>query len=102
MWLLKEEYRHFLADPAELGRKLQFLTGLHGGERIGRWQEMAQRGEWDALVAELLEQHYDPAYTRSTLKHYPHFAAGLVLKPQDLGAETMSALAHRILQEGRN
>jgi tRNA 2-selenouridine synthase len=95
--LLKEEYRHFLADPASLNQKLGFLTELHGGQRIGRWQEMAQRGEWDILVAELLEQHYDPAYTRSTLKHYPRYAQALVLNPPGLGEKDMLELAHRIL-----
>ena len=100
--LLKEEYQHFLADPAALGQKLGFLTELHGKERIGRWQEMAFRGEWDTLVSELLEQHYDPAYSRSTLKHYPHYAQGLVLQPHDLGEAAMPELAHRILAAQEN
>jgi tRNA 2-selenouridine synthase len=95
--LLKEEYQHFLADPDALGKKLAFLTELHGRERIGRWQEMARQGEWDLLVAELLQQHYDPAYTRSTLKHYPHYAQGLILGPKSLGAEEMLVLAKEIL-----
>jgi hypothetical protein len=40
------------------------LVQLHGRTVIGRWKEMAQCGEWDALVQDLLERHYDPAYTR--------------------------------------
>ncbi|WP_173068903.1 tRNA 2-selenouridine(34) synthase MnmH [Sulfurimicrobium lacus] len=100
--LLKEEYQHFLSDPAALGQKLGFLTELHGKERIGRWQEMALRGEWDTLVGELLEQHYDPAYTRSTLKHYPHYAQGLVLQPLELGEAAMRELAQEILDGQKN
>ncbi len=95
--LLKEEYQHFLADPGALGKKLAFLTELHGKERIGRWQDMARQGEWDSLVAELLQLHYDPAYTRSTLKHYPRYAEGLVLRPQDLGAEAMLEVGKGLL-----
>ena len=100
--LLKEEYLHFLADPAALGKKLGFLIELHGKERIGRWQEMAHRGEWDVLVSELLEQHYDPAYSRSTLKHYPHYAQGLVLTPHDLDEAAMQELARTILAGREN
>jgi tRNA 2-selenouridine synthase len=100
--LLKEEYLHFLADPAALGQKLGFLTELHGKERIGRWQEMALRGEWDVLVSELLEQHYDPAYSRSTLKHYPHYTQGLVLTPHDLDEAAMQELARTILAGREN
>lgn len=96
--LLKEEYAHFLANPDELGHKLAFLSSLHGGERIARWQQMAQQGEWDALVAELLERHYDPAYTRSTLKHYPLYNEGLILQPESLGAEAMQGAAKKILE----
>lgn len=95
--LLKEEYAHFLEQPDDLNHKLGFLADIHGKERIARWQEMANRGEWDTLVAELLEQHYDPAYTRSTLKHYPSYAEGLVLQPQDLGAEAMLDMARELL-----
>ncbi len=95
--LLKEEYQHFLADHTTLNQKLAFLTEIHGRERIGRWQAMAQEGEWDTLVAELLEQHYDPAYTRSTLKHYPHYAQGQVLRPRNLDAAAMQMMAQELL-----
>lgn len=95
--LLKVEYAHFLANPNELGQKLGFLTDIHGKERIARWQHMAQQGEWDELVAELLEKHYDPAYTRSTLKHYPLYREGLILQPQSLNMKAMQEAAKKIL-----
>ena len=69
--LLKDEYGHFLLDPAALGRRLDCLVQLHGTAAIRRWKEMAQRSEWDAVVRELLERHYDPAYTCSIAAHYP-------------------------------
>jgi len=68
--LLREEYAHFLADPDVLGRQLARLVQLHGRAAIERWKQLAQRADWDALVRELLEQHYDPAYTRSIAAHY--------------------------------
>ena len=70
--LLKGEYSHYLSQPELLGSQLGCLTALHGRDVIERWQKMAREGEWSALVEELLVKHYDPAYTRSTLKHYPH------------------------------
>jgi tRNA 2-selenouridine synthase len=69
--LLKDEYVHFLADPASLGQQLDCLVPLHGHDTIDRWKRMANAGDWDTLVAELLERHYDPAYTRSIVSHYP-------------------------------
>jgi len=77
--MLMEEYRHFVADAAALGRQLDCLVTHYGREQITAWKALADRGTWDILVRELLETHYDPAYTRSTLKHYPQLASGTPL-----------------------
>ncbi|MEN3353500.1 MAG: tRNA 2-selenouridine synthase [Betaproteobacteria bacterium] len=71
--LLKAEYAHYIAEPDLLAAQLECLKPLHGNETIERWQLMA-REDADKLVEELLVRHYDPAYTRSTLKHYPALA----------------------------
>ena len=72
--LLMEHYPHFLADPVELGRQLDRLVQLHGRAAIERWKALAEQGEWQVLVQELLEHHYDPAYNRSIAAHYPRLA----------------------------
>jgi tRNA 2-selenouridine synthase len=77
--MLRDEYRHFVADPALLGTQLDCLVAHYGQQTIGAWKALAGSGAWDALVRELLETHYDPAYTRSTLKHYAHLAQGAAL-----------------------
>ena len=69
--LLKAEYAHYITEPDALAAQLDCLTAMHGRETIQRWQEFARSGQTDALVEELLLRHYDPAYSRSTLKHYP-------------------------------
>jgi tRNA 2-selenouridine synthase len=69
--LLKEEYAHFLADPERLAPQLDCLLPLKGEETIERWKGMAHRGDWDGLVTELLDTHYDPAYARSLGRNYP-------------------------------
>jgi tRNA 2-selenouridine synthase len=71
--LLKAEYAHYIAEPDLLAAQLDCLKQLHGSDTIERWQLMA-RERADDLVEELLVRHYDPAYTRSTLKHYPALA----------------------------
>ena len=90
---LIEEYRHFLADPAALKTQLDCLTALHGREVIGRWRAAADRGEWEALVADLLQNHYDPAYRRSTHKNYTRLAEAPLLRPRDLSPPAIAALA---------
>jgi len=90
---LIDEYRHFLADPAALKMQLDCLVALHGREVIGRWQAAADRGEWTALVADLLENHYDPAYRRSTHKNYARLGEARVLRPRDLSSPAIAGLA---------
>jgi tRNA 2-selenouridine synthase len=78
--LLMDEYRHFFTDVAKLGGLLDCLTALHGRERIGEWKALAAAGEWPALVARLLEEHYDPAYRRSAAHNFPRLAAARSLR----------------------
>lgn len=96
--LLREEYRHFLERPDQLCTQLDCLTGLHGTETVARWKALACGGKWDEFVAELLVRHYDPAYLRSTAKHYPQLNDALVLSPQNGTAAEMDRAASRILE----
>lgn len=84
--LLKEEYRHFLENPSLLNEKLGGLAGHHSNSVIVKWQELSSALAWDELVEELLVKHYDPAYNKSTSKHYVHFAEGVVIQPPDISS----------------
>jgi len=90
------EYGHFLADPLRLKAQLDCLVGLHGREAIGAWQRLADRGEWERLVEDLLVNHYDPAYRRSMEKNYAQLARARVLRPRDLSAAAIARLADEL------
>ncbi len=85
--LLKEEYVHFLDNPETLCNKLDHLTGIHGKGVIQKWQALSTGRVWDELVGELLLKHYDPAYNKSTAKHYAQFGDALILRPADISME---------------
>jgi len=95
---LIDEYRHFLADPANLKAQLDCLLALHGREVIALWQAAADRGDWEALVADLLERHYDPAYRRSTHRNYARLADAHVLRPRELSPAAIGALAAELAE----
>jgi tRNA 2-selenouridine synthase len=73
---LKDEYRHFLEDPGPLKEKLCALKELYGRETLGRWLALADARDWDALVPDLLANHYDPAYRRSTTRNFRRYDSG--------------------------
>jgi len=97
--LLLREYAHFTRSPSELFTKLDCLAGLHGRKRIDRWKHLASTRDWSNFVCELLNDHYDPAYRKSTLANYPqlskaqHFAIGHGTQ------EELVALAQRLLDD---
>ncbi|MEK6593740.1 MAG: tRNA 2-selenouridine(34) synthase MnmH [Pseudomonadota bacterium] len=95
--LLKEEYAHYIDRPQTLIAKLECLTGLYGHETINKWKRFTLAGQWDALTEDLLLRHYDPAYTRSTLKHYPNLPRAHKLELGDTGDAAFDALAGNCL-----
>ena len=97
--LLLEEYRHFVESPELLFARLDFLKGLYGPDVIEGWKTLASAGHWEPLVTELLTSHYDPAYSRSTLKNYRRLADALVVTCSDASAEGMQALARQLVVE---
>jgi tRNA 2-selenouridine synthase len=91
--LLKEDYAHFLCAPASLGACLEPLVELHGKAAIARWEAMAAAADWDRLVAELLERHYDPMYARSLSRNFPSSQEALVIEACDVSADALATLA---------
>ncbi|MGZ5037120.1 MAG: tRNA 2-selenouridine(34) synthase MnmH [Usitatibacter sp.] len=97
--LLREDYAHFVDSPEALAEKLDCLAPLHGAERIGSWKEHLEGGRWDALVAELLESHYDPAYRRSLLRNYAGAESAPPIEVRDISREGFAALARRLARD---
>ncbi len=94
--MLCDEYAHFVRDPLALGAQLDCLVALHGRERIDAWKALSAAGNSAMLVHELLELHYDPAYSRSILKHYPRLAQGMHLVLEDTAETAFDAIAARL------
>lgn len=106
--LLREDYIHFLQHPALLHTLLLRLKGSHSNTQITHWQNLCETQAWDTLIAELLEQHYDPAYNKSIHIHYPSYgdAPRLVLgNPSDSGFNQLAhetlALIGKIAEQGK-
>ncbi len=96
--LLKHEYAHFFDDVDTLHRQLDCLVALHGRETIARWKDQATRGAWDALIEDLLVRHYDPAYGRSIVSHYPRLADAAMLRIDSADAEVYAQAARALAQ----
>jgi tRNA 2-selenouridine synthase len=95
--LLKSEYAHFLQNPTLLLERLRPLIPLHGKSVFARWEALAAGGDWDALIGELLESHYDPLYDRSMVRHFPATSPRAEFRLRDPSAAGFVALAADVL-----
>lgn len=59
-------YAALAADRARFDTLLGKLTPHCGRERVAAWRAMAAAGENERMVTELMTEHYDPAYRRSS------------------------------------
>ena len=97
--LLLEDYAHFVAAPHALAEKLDCLRNLHGAERIAQWKGQLERGDWTALVSDLLVSHYDPAYRKSLSRNYPGALEARVVDVSDISRDGFLALARRLKRD---
>ncbi len=89
--LLMEDYQHFLGDPALLIQRLAPLLPLQGHQVLDHWKKLAEQGDWTELVENLLIQHYDPAYQRSTANNFTQLPAAKVLRLDRLDDSALRA-----------
>jgi len=99
--LLKSEYAHFLAAPDALSARLDRLLPLYGKKTLERWRAAGARGDFDSLIAELLDAHYDPMYTQSIDRNFPRHDAALAATATDVSDAGFRALARDVLARAR-
>ncbi|MBL8515494.1 MAG: tRNA 2-selenouridine(34) synthase MnmH [Betaproteobacteria bacterium] len=97
--LLQEDYRHLIENTPLLSQKLDCLKGLHPNERIDGWKTLADRGEWAALVEDLLSHHYDPAYGKSMYRNYANIRNAAIVRVSDASARGLAGLARQLGSE---
>ena len=93
--LLKDEYAHYIADPSALCTQLACLAGIHGREIVAGWTSQVRASAWDEFVEDVLSRHYDPAYHRSTIRHYPALPRALKLAVASASEAQFHCLAQR-------
>jgi tRNA 2-selenouridine synthase len=83
--LLLQDYAHLFDNREFFKGQLAKLVELHGHVRIGAWQTMIDEDRRRELFEQLIDLHYDPAYARSTGKHFAKLPESIrfTLRPND-------------------
>jgi tRNA 2-selenouridine synthase len=95
--LLSEDYDFFMQDVDALCERLQALTELRGKASVARWQALARAGDWQALLTELMQQHYDPLYDHALKAAHEEQAPEAVVLP-DGEPDSLARAARSLLQ----
>ncbi|HTH58612.1 MAG TPA: tRNA 2-selenouridine(34) synthase MnmH [Paraburkholderia sp.] len=95
--LLLQDYSHLFDDAGSFRRQLSKLVELHGHARIAEWHKLLDEGRRAELFQQLIDVHYDPAYSRSTAKHFGALADALRF-PFHPTAADVPAQARRLLE----
>lgn len=90
---LMRAYADITSDRAALTLALASLPGRHGYKRLAAWNERIASGDFFGLVDELVERHYDPAYSRSRRGGRPALD---VVRMEDLSDDMQVLAAERI------
>jgi tRNA 2-selenouridine synthase len=77
---LLEDYSHLFERPEYFKQQLARLMGLHSKKTIERWHALIDANARAQLFAELIAEHYDPAYVRSSYRHFHRLPAALTFK----------------------
>jgi tRNA 2-selenouridine synthase len=77
---LLEDYSHLFEQPEYFKHQLTRLTGLHSKATIEHWHALIDADARAQLFTELIAEHYDPAYVRSSYRHFHRLPAALSFK----------------------
>ena len=77
--LLMQDYDYFVKDAGFFCERLDRLADLKGRAVVEDWKAMVHAGQTAEVVAQLLEQHYDPGYETSTARNFSQYTQAPVL-----------------------
>ncbi len=95
--LLRDEYRHLIANPTLLRAKLDCLKALHSDEQRLAWHQYIDHADWDSLVESLLVTHYDPAYKKSMFRNYQRMVEATVVNLTEISPVGFQQAANTVL-----
>lgn len=77
---LLEDYAHLFDAPPAFKQRLAQLVGIQSHDTVAAWQALVDADARAELFHALIERHYDPAYRRSSRKHFSRLDSAPVFR----------------------
>ena len=95
---LLRDYDYACRNLPWLEQRLDKLRERQGRAVVDGWKALAAQSQWDTLVGELLDLHYDPLYRASQGGNYTGERPWPGFSTDDLSEAGIDALARQILE----
>jgi tRNA 2-selenouridine synthase len=95
--LLMEDYNFFVTDADLFCRRLDALVAIRGKAIVDTWKNQVQLKQFESVVYELLETHYDPTYASSMRRNFARFSDHFTCEAANRHPETMRDLAKQLI-----
>jgi len=92
---LLQEYPHMVTHPNVLKAKLELLKSRYGRQKLNQWYQLIEALQWETLVKDLLECHYDPTYSQSMRRYFNTIERVLCLS--DLSNRSIATLLDSLI-----
>ena len=66
---LKRDYAHILKEPSAIDNLIEGMATRYSKSVRENWQKLKAAGDWDNLIAALINDHYDPTYSHASSLH---------------------------------
>ena len=96
---LVRSYPDMVSDAEKLDAVLSKLARYHGHERVNAWRALAAAGDYAQMAAELVNEHYDPKYSRLLREGAP---TPSTLDLPDLEDATLAEAAARMVGDAED
>jgi len=78
---LTQTYPDVIADRDLLNHVLSRLEVYPGRKQLANWRQLADAGDFQELVRQVVERHYDPSYEKYAKRHLHAKLGSLVVDP---------------------
>ncbi len=75
------------------------MVAIRGKAVVEAWKAQVQLGQFEPVVHELLETHYDPTYASSMRRNFAQFERHIKCEAANRDYETMHALAQQLISK---
>ncbi len=96
--LLLEDYSHLVQNTTYFCQRLDLMVDFRGKVVVQHWKDQVMAGDFKPVVQDLLSQHYDPSYLKSTQRNFTQYGSAYCVEAADRSPLAMQNVAKALTE----